>query len=73
MSYYRYCQTLGESSNAIVAGERRRALQREVMAESAFLLCAAVVALALVTRLLWFNLAVHAQILQVLASLQGWL
>ena len=69
MSYYRYCHTLGESSTAIVAGARQRALQREVMAESALLLCAVVV----VARLLWFNLALHAQILQVLAALPGWL
>jgi len=73
VSYYRYCHTLGESSTAIVAGARQRALQREVMAESALLLCAVVIALAVVARLLWFNLALHAQILQVLAALPGWL
>lgn len=73
MSYYRYCHTLGESSDAIVAGARQRALQREVMAESALLLCAAMIALAVAARLVWFNLALHAQIVQVLAGLQSWL
>jgi hypothetical protein len=73
VSYYRYCHTLGESSSAIVVSSRRRALQREVMAESALVLGAVLVALAVAARLLWFNLAIHAQIAQLLASLQGWL
>ncbi|HEV7215054.1 MAG TPA: hypothetical protein VGP33_07995 [Chloroflexota bacterium] len=73
MSYYRYCHTLGESSTAIVVSARQRALQREVIAESVLLLCAALVALTVAARLVGLNVALHAQIVQLLAGLPGWL
>lgn len=55
MSFYRYYDTLGESSSAIVANERRRAFRRQVAIESAVLLLTALIALAVAGRLLFLD------------------
>jgi hypothetical protein len=52
MSFYRYYYTLGESSNAIVESQRRRALRRQVALEGAVLVLTILVALAVCVRLL---------------------
>ncbi|MGI8914169.1 MAG: hypothetical protein ACR2JY_10400 [Chloroflexota bacterium] len=52
MSFYRYCDTLGESSSAILERKRQRGFQRQVTVEALVLLLTALVVLAIVARLL---------------------
>ena len=73
MNFYRYQQTLGESSNAIVAQEKRRALQREIAAEAIIMLGAAIIALVLAVRLLHAGTSLAAPVNELLTALQGWL
>jgi len=73
MSFYHYQQTLGESSNAIVMHEQRRALQREIVVEATIMLCAALIALVFAVRLLNSGASLPVPVNEVLTALQGWL
>jgi len=73
MSFYHYQQTLGESSNVIVAHEKRRALQREIGMEATIMLCAALIALVFAVRLLNSGSSLPVPVNELLTSLQGWL
>jgi|GEM_PF-4634512 hypothetical protein len=72
MSFYRYHQTLGELHSAILARERRRALQRETVMEAALMLASALIGLGFAARFFQAGSPLPA-LNQVLAALRGWL